>query len=63
MGRCAIECTAIYGGGPVSSRREREASAVNVDSVALGRLIAEVSTPGRSIATTGYNRSYNRHNR
>lgn len=31
-------------------------------SAALGRLVAEV-TAGESVATRGYNRTYNRHNR
>ncbi len=34
-----------------------------VDSAALARLIAEVSTPGLAVNATGYNRTHNRHNR
>lgn len=45
------------------AKTDTEVGAVKIDSVALGRLVAEVSTPGRLISVTGYNRSYNRHNR
>jgi hypothetical protein len=41
----------------------RKATFPAVDSAALARLIAEVSTPGLAMNTTGYNRTHNRHNR
>lgn len=41
----------------------RQSNVATVDSAALARLIAEVSTPGLAMNATGYNRTHNRHNR
>lgn len=41
----------------------REPTVATIDSAALARLIAEVSTPGLAVNATGYNRTHNRHNR
>lgn len=41
----------------------RNATVATVESAALARLVAEVSTPGLAMKAAGYNRTHNRHNR
>jgi len=47
----------------MSGRRTAQSTDATIDSAALARLIAEVSTPGFPMQAAGYNRTHNRHNR